>query len=440
MLAALAGAGTGCSDKNPNNTEENFTDNASISSKVIYGNDSRRDWNEILDQNLLNLADSTVGIMDKADVSVSAGIANVETYDLRLCPSEKFHKQRGGPWCSGFLVGPDLIVTAGHCAENNSHCSNLSFIFGYAKKEDGHDPSEVKPSDVYNCKKLVAREFTESKADWAIIQLDRKVTDHRPLKIRRSGQVGLDAPLTLIGHPSGLPSKIARDGKVRAIENEYFKADLDSYGGNSGSAVFNAITNEVEGILVRGRTDYKFEGGCRTSNFCEDGLGGSCTARGNSLKAEHITKISEIAHLIPEIPDEEGDADDDDSDEHEEENVFSSNLITLIPDSSLKSTFSQISDVPAVENIENLKIGMQIEHTYISDLSVLLISPSNKAIYLHFKTGRRVVNINGVYGEDLVSAQDISLLGPQPAGNWRLRIIDHAPLDKGRLMKWSLKL
>ena len=34
--------------------------------------------------------------------------------------------------------------------------------------------------------------------------------------------------------------------------------NLDSFGGNSGAAVFNASTLEVEGILVRGDRDYHY--------------------------------------------------------------------------------------------------------------------------------------------------------------------------------------
>ena len=36
----------------------------------------------------------------------------------------------------------------------------------------------------------------------------------------------------------------------------YFTANLDTYRGNSGSPVFNAITHKVEGVLVRGEQDF----------------------------------------------------------------------------------------------------------------------------------------------------------------------------------------
>ena len=49
-----------------------------------------------------------------------------------------------------------------------------------------------------------------------------------------------------MGHPLGLPVKYAANASVR--ENgvaDHFVTNLDSYGGNSGSAVFNAATRVV---------------------------------------------------------------------------------------------------------------------------------------------------------------------------------------------------
>lgn len=442
LATALVVAGTGCSNENTNpKIKDHFRGTASVSAKIIYGNDSRRDWNEILDQNLLNLADSTVGLIDKSSVSIHGDLAKIETHSFPLCPSEKFSEQKIGPWCSGFLAAPDIIVTAGHCVESQSQCSNIKFIFGFAKKNESDDPSEIKSSDVYGCSELIGQQYTARNTDWAVVKLDRPVEGHRPLKIRRAGIVAPQTPLTLIGHPSGLPSKIARDGKVHDILATYFRADLDSYGGNSGSAVFNAETNEIEGILVRGRTDYKFQNGCYVSNVCEDGVGGACSTRGNGLQSEHITRISEVLHLIPELPVEvedpidEGDDNDDDN-----SSIHSSKITVPIPDNFLRKTYSKIENVPALSDTTSLKVSLSIEHTYISDLSVKLIAPNGESVLLHNKTGPRVVNIKGVYGESLESADEISSLGAQPSGTWTLEIIDHVPYDKGLLIGWGLVL
>ena len=67
-----------------------------------------------------------------------------------------------------------------------------------------------------------------------------------------SGKVKTAQGVYVIGHPCGLPLKYVPDAEVR--ENaaaSFFVANLDTYGGNSGSPVFNAQNNKVEGILVR---------------------------------------------------------------------------------------------------------------------------------------------------------------------------------------------
>lgn len=61
----------------------------------------------------------------------------------------------------------------------------------------------------------------------------------------------------------------AGGAQVRNNTNDsYFVANLDIYGGNSGSSVLNAATGRVEGILVRGEADFVHNGGCYVSAVC----------------------------------------------------------------------------------------------------------------------------------------------------------------------------
>ena len=102
----------------------------------------------------------------------------------------------------------------------------------------------------------------------------------------------------VIGHPSGLPTKVAEGASVRSVDTAFFTANLDTYGGNSGSAVFNSLSGEVEGILVRGETDYVFdnERSCHSSYHCGD----------DECSGEDVVKISEVLkHLPPSAEPEE---------------------------------------------------------------------------------------------------------------------------------------
>ena len=260
-----------------------------LDSKVVYGTDDRRDLYEVTDRKVLALADSTVALFSASDVSALNGSARLNTRSYgdsyNLCPEEPYRNQVNGAFCSGSLVGPDLIMTAGHCVTSEDACKGVKFVFGFAMKSANHDPSVVPAGEVYGCKQLLGREQVNDGADWALIKLDRPVANHAPLRYNRTGAVREGDPILVIGHPAGLPTKVAGGAKVRdAKPNGYYRANLDTYGGNSGSAVFSAETGEINGILVRGETDYVYKGSCRVSNTCAD----------DACRGEDVTKLSSV--------------------------------------------------------------------------------------------------------------------------------------------------
>jgi hypothetical protein len=266
---------------------------AQVKPDVIYGSDDRLDLYQVQDSRLLSLADSTVAIFSARSVSIAGDKARLKTShygeEMGLCKEEPFYDQYTGAFCSGSLVGPDTIMTAGHCVTSQPDCEDTKFVFGFSIKDASvKNPNELPASEVYGCKKLLGRE--QSSADWALIQLDRPVAGHKPLRLSRAGDPGDDTPLFVIGHPTGLPTKIAGGAKVRRSSPDgYFVANLDTYGGNSGSAVFNAQTGLIEGILVRGEADYVYKGDCLVSNACP----------ADSCSGEDVTKI---AVVIPQLP------------------------------------------------------------------------------------------------------------------------------------------
>ncbi|MDZ4662601.1 MAG: serine protease [Pseudomonadota bacterium] len=260
-----------------------------VKSNVIYGSDDRKDLYQVEDANLLALASSTVALMRSETIEV---LNNDEVRILgsnfgsryNLCESEPYRQQDSAAFCSGFLVAPNKIVTAGHCI-SDSNCNKTKFVFGFAVKEDGKLPSVLPRDYVYACKKVVRTEsFADYGADFAVVELDREVNNFSPLALRGDGQIQKGDSVLVIGHPSGLPTKVSGGAQVRDPSPvAYFVANLDTYGGNSGSAVFNSETGAVEGILVRGETDYITKEGanCRVSNVCKD----------DQCMGEHVTKI-----------------------------------------------------------------------------------------------------------------------------------------------------
>lgn len=265
----------------------------SVHTRVIYGDDNRLDLYEVQNQNVKNLARSTVALVVSSDLSSGPNNSysiKADTFgkSFNLCTTERFWEQDSAAFCSGFLVAPNIVATAGHCIRDAYACGRTSFVFDYAvtgPKQTG--PREVSADKVYSCNRVIKAQVAG--ADYSLVELDRPVTDRSPLNIRQSGQLTSSDELMVIGHPSGIPVKVAAGAYLRSQQTGYFTANLDTYGGNSGSAVINTVTGDVEGILVRGETDFVYNGTCKVSNVCEN----------DKCRGEDVTKIEEIRQYLP---------------------------------------------------------------------------------------------------------------------------------------------
>lgn len=247
---------------------------ASLQPNVIYGNDDRVDYYQITDPQIRAASESTVALMRASLLTPKGNVTSISTtpygQSLGLCASEPFYDQETAAFCSGFLVAPDTVVTAGHCISDQNSCINTKMILGFRLTQKDAQPRAVPTSSVYSCTSVVHSVSIPAGEDFAVVKLDRPVTQVPPLAFRTSGKIGVGESLRVIGYPAGLPVKVAGGAQVRSVQAQYLVANLDTYGGNSGSAVFNAVTGEVEGILVRGETDYVNTGSCRVSNHCTD--------------------------------------------------------------------------------------------------------------------------------------------------------------------------
>lgn len=281
---------------------------AIATNKVVYGNDDRKDLYQVTNSVHARIALATAAMVDNNLISVNRNTATLnfdETLEtgMNVCPSERFSQQPIGANCSGFLVGNDTLVTAGHCMQTQRDCSGNSWVFNYSIRRQGQNPLAVLASDVYRCKRIVKTVLTDTQ-DFAVIKLERPVSGRSPLQFRTLGKIADGTPLVVIGHPSGLPTKVAAEARV--LDNSAattFGANLDTFQGNSGSGVFNALTGQLEGILVQGKTDYRPNlasnpRSCRVVNRCVDtGVRCEFSPAGDTLY-EVVTRITLAAPHI----------------------------------------------------------------------------------------------------------------------------------------------
>jgi V8-like Glu-specific endopeptidase len=275
---------------------------------VVYGADDRRDWWQVDDPALQQLTrQSIVALMslssfDRSDPENWRVTGNPLGENLNLCDGELYADQPAAAGCSGTLIGPDLVLTAGHCVGQDS-CDGTLLVFDYFERADGVLET-ISAADAYPCVEVVSWALSDG-LDFAVLRLDRPVDDsRRPVPMRlEDTPLTIGEPLTVVGFGSGIPAKIDSGGVVtdpRAGSLDYFQATLDTFGGNSGSGVFNREL-ELVGILVRGLTDYVRDGDCtRVNVVSEEGFtGGEDITYGTRAREAFCASGAESDLLCP---------------------------------------------------------------------------------------------------------------------------------------------
>jgi hypothetical protein len=268
---------------------------------IVYGTDDRIEYGAITDANLLRVANATAALFNVSKVSCGGSSCDLDTNPftqiigqdhqcgfppqpcpLPLCEGTAFEGQEQGAHCTAFLVGPDLIATAGHCMDDNGDgaltCGTYrKVVFGFTADEDGeNEVTTVPASDVYTCVGTPIGVHTGSE-DWAVFKVDRPVSGRIPLMLRRSGSPSANE-LGLLGHFSALPLKISTEGELVSSDSTNFEAKFDAGTGNSGGPVIELATGVVQGIMARGPKNPgtgnsylkigTFEGLCYTEISC----------------------------------------------------------------------------------------------------------------------------------------------------------------------------
>jgi V8-like Glu-specific endopeptidase len=266
-------------------------ENNRLIDSVIYGRDNRRDFYQVrskkaqlnfngvcvlIENEFINERDSTIELFYFP-----------QKYAYELCTNEPYENQHYASFCTGFAINDSTIISAGHCITGNSNDSYRLLFDYHMGNQDSL--SEIKQSAVFTVKYIM--DFNvENLVDYSIIIVNEKIPKFRHLKMRTRGDVKINQRVYSIGSPSGMPLKRATGAKIRENYDNSFVANLDTYGGNSGSPIFNS-SGRVEGILIKGEEDYVQLNNCNISNKCLD----------NECSGEIVTKINIIRDILKDL-------------------------------------------------------------------------------------------------------------------------------------------
>ena len=219
----------------------------------------------------------------------------------RRLPDHVLGNVAGERWCTGTLIGPSTVLTAGHCFDVNrgevgwftpskvdasgtathlppSELAKLqTVIFNY---QVNGQTKLTRPGQSFPVKQLI--EHRKGGLDYAIVELGPNAANQMPAALGyqpaalAASLAATGKPIAIIQHPQGDPKKIEA-GMVLSYQGaEIFYGDIDTYGGSSGSGILDQNGN-VLGVHTNG----------------------GCHAAGGANKGFQIQAIKAASDVLP---------------------------------------------------------------------------------------------------------------------------------------------
>jgi hypothetical protein len=268
---------------------------SSLVHATVYGTDDRRPIPRTSPQQQQLARGVAILIPSNFKTVRADGLVDIETEAIgkmwNMCSSENFDYRRPGFFvgCTGFLIAPDLMVTAGHCMVNSGeerdivtpYCEAFQFLFDFQEAANGSVQTRgLSPDRFVECEKVIHAIHDsvsndrlgtiDFRSDFALVKLKRAIVN-RPYFTLAKTPVKPGEQISMIGAALGGPLLHAT-GRVLSLASNYYSTNLDAFEGNSGSPVFNS-NSEVIGLLVRGYPDSLISrpgASCSVVNHCHE--------------------------------------------------------------------------------------------------------------------------------------------------------------------------
>lgn len=234
--------------------------------KAVYGLDDRVPAHRLLCDPFDVPVRATAIALDASQVRSADGAVSLlgeplSTYGI--CADEPFADERVVGFCSGVLVSPDTLLTAGHCLAIGPGCAGTRFVFGY-NREGGSLP-DLSDGDLYACADVVALSgesldslLVSEEPEYALIRLDRVVEGVEPVELAGAEPPQPGERAVLIGHGDGTPATADPNGVwlgPTEAQPGLWRIQIDAFSGSSGGGLYDA-DGKLRGLLVGGELDY----------------------------------------------------------------------------------------------------------------------------------------------------------------------------------------
>jgi len=358
----------------------------------------------------------------------------------------------GRTFCTGFLVnntnqdGRPLFMTANHCRITDSNAASLVSYWNYqnttCREPNSSDSGASGDGELDQFSTGATSLASGADSDFSIVEFNEAIDP--AFDVYYSGwDARTDNPIetTAIHHPSTDEKRISFDYDPGATTT-YLSSSVDDEGthimvadwdvgttepGSSGSPLFDQ-NKRIVGQLHGGRA--------ACGNNSADWYGRISYSWNFGLK--EVLDPGNTGELFIDGLNDQGNSEvpsEDDEDVCSSEPVASSNTESLeIPDNDSQGVSATVSFSNTEELAADIKVSIDVSHTYISDLKITLTSPSGRSVVLHDGTGFNSDNIIGVYPVDLIAEDDLALFnGEALSGDWTLGIVDSVGFDFGVL-------
>jgi hypothetical protein len=171
--------------------------------------------------------------------------------------------------CTGTLIGPDLVLCAGHCVSdpNDLNGASGSVTFDFQTDCDANRPMGYAPK-FYKVNKTLRLHVQNSGLDYSLLQLKTPVLGV-PIVPLRHDVPHVNDPVFEVHHPQAITKKVSArhtgpQATISKIDTSttngflYLFANCDLTGGSSGSALFDMAGNIIGIADIAGKCENGF--------------------------------------------------------------------------------------------------------------------------------------------------------------------------------------